>query len=268
MPPEVPSSPWKRRFDAARDVLAARNALGITTLEGGTGGGTSGAEYVFSTNTSAPPSSGQIRFNNATPAAVTVIWVHNVTNAGTDIKRILEGIPVGAKLIIQDKDNSANYADYTVTALVDGGTYWQFSVTFVVGAGTIANQQRVIFAWQTGAAGGPWTVYTPTLAAGSGILTTAAATGRFIQTGKTVNFSIRITITTNGTASTYLTATLPVAAFAASQVLSGYHETNTEVMSAVILSSAPSVVRIKNSAGEYPGANGAAFVISGAYEVA
>jgi len=115
---------------------------------------------------------------------------------------------------------------------------------------------------------GPWAAYTPTLAAGSGTLTSASATGRFIQTGKNVSFSIRIAITTNGTAATYITATLPVTAFAASQVLSGYHETNTEVMSAVILSGAPTVARIRNSAGEYPGANGAAFVISGTYEAA
>ena len=113
-----------------------------------------------------------------------------------------------------------------------------------------------------------WTAYTPALAAGAGTLTSAAATGRFIQAGKAVFFSIRIAITTNGTAASFITATLPVTAFAASQVLSGYHEINTEVMSAVILSGTPSVVTVRNSAGEYPGANGAAFVISGTYEAA
>jgi hypothetical protein len=114
----------------------------------------------------------------------------------------------------------------------------------------------------------PWTAYTPTLAAGSGSLTSASATGRFFRISNNVSFSIRIAITTNGTAATHITATLPVAAFAMSQVLSGYHETNTEVMSAVILSGAPTVVQIRNSAGEYPGANGAAFIISGTYEAA
>jgi len=118
------------------------------------------------------------------------------------------------------------------------------------------------------AGGGPWTAYTPTLAASSGTLTSASATGRYIQTGKTVSFSIRIAITTNGTAATFITATLPVTAFAASQVLAGYHETNTEVMSAVILSGTPTVATIRNSAGEYPGANSTAFVISGTYEAA
>jgi hypothetical protein len=114
----------------------------------------------------------------------------------------------------------------------------------------------------------PWTAYTPTLAAGSGSLTSAAATGRYTRISNNVSFSIRIAITTNGTADLYITATLPVTAFAASQALAGYHETNTEVMSAVILSGAPAVATIRNSAGEYPGANGAAFVISGTYEAA
>ena len=114
----------------------------------------------------------------------------------------------------------------------------------------------------------PWSAYTPTLAAGSGTLTSAAATGRFFRISNNVSFSIRIAITTNGTAASFITATLPVTAFAASQVLSGYHETNTEAMSAVILSGTPAVVTIRNSAGEYPGANGVAFVISGTYEAA
>jgi len=113
-----------------------------------------------------------------------------------------------------------------------------------------------------------WTAFTPTLAAGSGTLTSAAATGRYIRSGKNVSFSTRITITTNGTADTHITATLPVTAFAVSQVLNGYHETYTEVASAVILSGTPTVVRIKNSAGEYPGFDGAALVISGTYEAA
>jgi hypothetical protein len=120
----------------------------------------------------------------------------------------------------------------------------------------------------TAVASGAWTAYTPTLAASTGTLTSASATGRYIQIGKNVSFSIRIAITTNGTAATFITATLPVMAFAASQALAGYHETNTEAMSAVILSGTPTVATIRNSAGEYPGANGAAFVISGTYEAA
>lgn len=115
---------------------------------------------------------------------------------------------------------------------------------------------------------GAWTAYTPTVAAGSGTLTTATATGRWFQLGEIVHFNARITITTNGTGGTYITATLPTDARATTQAINGYHETFGEVMTAVILSSATSAARLTNSAGEYPGADGAIFVISGTYEAA
>jgi hypothetical protein len=122
----------------------------------GTGGTSGSAEYTFSTSTSAPPASGQIRFNNATYSAVTLVWVHNITNGGTDIKRPLLATPIGTKLIIQEQNNSANYADYEVIGTpVDRGNYVEFPVTFLEGGTAIANNQRVLFARQMGASYAP-----------------------------------------------------------------------------------------------------------------
>lgn len=124
-------------------------ATGTLTNTGGSGGA---AEYVFNTNTSAPPSSGQIRLNNATQSSATIIWVHNVTNGGVDLKRALETTPIGAKLVIQDQDDSSKYANYQVAgALIDGGTYWEIPITFLVGGSALANQQRTMLSIQMGA---------------------------------------------------------------------------------------------------------------------
>lgn len=63
----------------------------------------------------------------------------------------------------------------------------------------------------TGNSGTAWTTYTPTISSGSGAFTTVSATGRFKTLGKTVFVEIKITNTTNGTAASYIVATLPVA---------------------------------------------------------
>lgn len=59
--------------------------------------------------------------------------------------------------------------------------------------------------------GTAWTTYTPTVTAGSGTFTTVSATGSSKTIGKTVFFHLAIIITTVGTASGQIIATLPVA---------------------------------------------------------
>lgn len=56
-----------------------------------------------------------------------------------------------------------------------------------------------------------WTPWTPTITASSGTFTTVSASGRYIQYGKTVHWTLVIDITTAGTASGGVVFPLPVA---------------------------------------------------------
>lgn len=58
---------------------------------------------------------------------------------------------------------------------------------------------------------GAWTPYTPTVTPGSGAFTSVSATGRWEKSGKTVRGSVKVTITTNGTAAAYIIVTPPIA---------------------------------------------------------
>jgi hypothetical protein len=67
--------------------------------------------------------------------------------------------------------------------------------------------------WATPSSGFPaWTSYTPTVTAQSGSITTSSAVGFYSQSGKTVCYSARVTITTAGTGSGTLIVTLPITA--------------------------------------------------------
>ena len=113
------------------------------------------AEYRFDNNTSPPPPSGDIRFNNASSASTTILYIHNTTNGGADIRQILLAMAVGTKLIIQDKNNDAIYASFTVSASpVDVTTYTQVPVTAVASASSIPNNDLILFNIQGGGGGG------------------------------------------------------------------------------------------------------------------
>jgi hypothetical protein len=121
----------------------------------------------------------------------------------------------------------------------------------------------------TAFAGAAWTAFTPTLGAGAGTLTAASATGRYKQVGKLYLYNIQILITTNGTAATYLTYTLPnsstpIALGSAASVNAGV---GNFIGSARHVNGSNTALLFKYD-GTYPGANGSAIYVSGYYEAA
>lgn len=109
-----------------------------------------------------------------------------------------------------------------------------------------------------------WTSYTPAITAGSGTFTTVSATGKYKQIGKTVHVQMVITITTNGTAATYIVATLPIAQ---SGTFAYYGRANSVAfkgLAGVTLGSGNILISMYD--GSYPGVNGETLSISGTYE--
>jgi hypothetical protein len=111
-------------------------------------GGMSTAEYNFSTTTTAPPSTGQLRGNSATQSAITAFYLHETNAVGVDITNALKIIAGGVKILVQDKTNSANVQYYVTSGpAVDNGAYFTIPVTWTAtGSGTPFTAGRVIFA--------------------------------------------------------------------------------------------------------------------------
>jgi hypothetical protein len=122
----------------------------------------------------------------------------------------------------------------------------------------------------TGDTGTAWTAWVPTITAGSGTFTTlGTVTARYKQIGKTVFFYISIPITTNGTAATYIQATLPfTAANTAHQQAVGRENglTGDALAARILVNTANLQCTFYNHL--YPGADGAIIGMSGQYEIA
>lgn len=114
---------------------------------------------------------------------------------------------------------------------------------------------------------GVWTAFTPAITASAGTFTTVSATGRYILVGKTVHFTIQITVTTNGTAATAILATIPVTALNTNNAFAGRETALTGDVLSASLTSATAIFIVKYD-GTYLGGNGAVLVVSGTYEAA
>jgi hypothetical protein len=116
----------------------------------------------------------------------------------------------------------------------------------------------------------PPTLYTPVVTSGTGAFTTVSAKGRYRKLGKLVFIQITITITSNGTASGFVIATLPFNAVdvaGVTHILSGRaNAISGKSLDGVINPNAGFVSILAYDNG-YPGASGETLVLSGFYEI-
>lgn len=119
----------------------------------------------------------------------------------------------------------------------------------------------------TGDTGTAWSTYTPTVTPSAGSITTYSAAGRYKTIGKTMFLNVVITITTNGTGSGLLSATMPpgFTAAAASSFSGVESAVLGHALRVNIASGASSMVMTKYD-NTYPGANGHVLVINGVVE--
>jgi hypothetical protein len=120
----------------------------------------------------------------------------------------------------------------------------------------------------TGDTGTAWTTYTPTVTAGTGTFTSVAAAGRYKLLGKTCFFQITVTITTNGSASDFVKATLPGGVTPVVDAALCGNEMNTTFVSlSVTVFGGLTDIFFNGYDTTYPGSDGAVLCASGMFEI-
>ncbi len=106
--------------------------------------------------------------------------------------------------------------------------------------------------------------YTPIITAFSGSFTSVSSSGTFQIDGRTLNFSMLISITTNGTAGTFISATLPVVGYGYF-VFAGRNTTAGTMLQGVTHdSNSISILTYNNG---YPGADATTLNMSGTIQI-
>jgi hypothetical protein len=113
-----------------------------------------------------------------------------------------------------------------------------------------------------------WQNYTPVVTAQAGGFVSVSATGRYFRIGKTVTFTVTITVTTIGTAATGTLVTLPFAAGSvAAFTVAGVETTAGAFYMGRIAASATQMV-VRNTANAIGLGSGQTLTLSGTYETA
>lgn len=119
---------------------------------------------------------------------------------------------------------------------------------------------------------GAWTAYTPTITAGAGTFTSVAGAGRYLRVGKTLWISIRITVTTQGSAASFIICPLPAGMTAANSGV-GYYLSGVESAASGLGmdgSVAPNStqINITTTSGTFRGSSGDVLNVTGVIELA
>lgn len=114
--------------------------IGATGSTGASGQSSNLFYYKVNANsTSGNPGLEYILYNNSTQINSTQISISHETMDNTDVDVFLGLIQIGNKIVIQDRNDSANYQNWTVTSTpVQSGTpnYWTISVSLTGSGGT------------------------------------------------------------------------------------------------------------------------------------
>jgi len=92
--------------------------------------GVSSSYFLFRTNTlivSGPPTNQKLRWNNPVQLSATELGISRLTDDNVDISIFLGLLNAGDTIVIQDKNNAANYQTFEVSGAITDNTSW-FSV--------------------------------------------------------------------------------------------------------------------------------------------
>ncbi len=110
-----------------------------------TGGSTSNFSYKFQTSTTPPPSSGNIRYNNATQTSATLMYVHKDTDDNQDIHNFLANVKAGDRVVIMNNVDSGQYQEWRIDTITDVTSYVQYGITFLSNQGiSFSNNQNIV----------------------------------------------------------------------------------------------------------------------------
>lgn len=130
---------------------------GLEGLTSGAGGGAGGGSAVkglgvwrYRTETTAPPASGQLRFNNVDIESATVLFLHETNADGTDMANFLEQLGLGAFLYIQDRTDATNFILVQISSNTDNGVYRSFGIDLVELQGVAPSQNSEVAVIATG----------------------------------------------------------------------------------------------------------------------
>jgi hypothetical protein len=125
------------------DLATVKGPIGPTGAQGNAGTDGALGLWNWETSTSAGPASGAIRFNNATFASVTAVYLHETDLNATALAALLatwddSTSTIKGTLLCRENGSGGNFFAADVTALTDNGSDVTFTVTHRASGGSFS----------------------------------------------------------------------------------------------------------------------------------
>lgn len=128
------------------NLTLAWSATGATGATGAASPPGFGFKYTFSSTTTASPTTGQLRLNNAASASATILYVHETDRNSKGIASLLNLITPGTGIFVVSEADPSIYAYYTATSNTDNGSDRSIGITHVASNGTLTGSVTLAIA--------------------------------------------------------------------------------------------------------------------------
>lgn len=115
-------------------LVTMTGANGKTGIQGVSG---FGFRFLFSSLTTSPPATQQLRMNAATFAGTTDLYVSKTDRNSKDLGLVLGEFTADSLIEVKDEDYQEVYGYFKLTGATDNGTHWTLGVDYRSGSGTI-----------------------------------------------------------------------------------------------------------------------------------
>jgi hypothetical protein len=141
-------------------------------------------DIELANTTDSDPGAGLIKFNNATPASATELYIDDSTSDGVDLSTLFASFGAAGFIKIQSVADAGEWAIFKWTATTDQTGYWKFAVTPQASKGTLDDADAVLIEFDSGGSSGG-AVATDTIwdAAGDLVYGTGSNTGARLAIG-------------------------------------------------------------------------------------
>lgn len=165
-------TPVERMRIRADGTVEIDNDLNLAGNLIGVGGGNTGiGEYTYESTITAPPLTGEVRFNNASIASATEMYVFDTNADSVDVSNFLALLDDGAVIFINARDNRDAWVAVELSSATDNTTYWTFGIQAIdVGPTALVDADPIDFLFALAGGGGGGSPFTEIVITNSNVI--------------------------------------------------------------------------------------------------
>jgi hypothetical protein len=118
--------------------------VGDSVAGGGSFAGLLGSlVYSFDTATNGSPASGKVQFNNATPSAATLVYLHETDGLGVNVDQALDSMDIGDNIWVFSTAAQTYHVFKVVAPFTSGASIDSIPVAYMFGTGTLTASEAI-----------------------------------------------------------------------------------------------------------------------------